>query len=63
MGAGTHQARMNTGIEGGTNSFGHVVREEHGMENDVTLGEMSGKANKVKNKMAGQCEQHKMTSH
>ena len=62
MGAGTHQARMNTGIEGGTNSFGHVVRDERGMENDVMLV-MSGKANKVKNKMAGQCEQHKMTSH
>ena len=36
---------MDTGIEGGTNSFyfGHEVREERGMENDVMLWEMSGK--------------------
>ena len=37
MGAGKHQARMDTGY------FGHAVGEERGMENDVMLGEMSGK--------------------
>ena len=34
---------MDTGIEGGTSSFGEVVREERGMENDVRRGVMSGK--------------------
>ena len=38
---------MDTGIEGGTIAalryFGHVVREERGMENDVMLGEINGK--------------------
>ena len=43
MGAGKHQAGVATGIEGGTSSFGHVVREERGMENDVMFWEMSGK--------------------
>ena len=46
MSAGIHQAGVDTTIEGGKASlryFGHVVREERGMENDVMLGEMSGK--------------------
>ena len=47
MGAGNHQAMMDTGIAGGTSSIlryvGHVAREERGMENDVILGVMNGK--------------------
>ena len=38
MGAGKHQAGMDTGIEGSTTALrysGHVVSEERGMENDV----------------------------
>ena len=36
---------MDTGIEGGTSSFNILWTrgEERGMENDVMLGEMSGK--------------------
>ena len=38
--------------------FGHVVREERGMENDVMIEEMRGRECE-----SGQCEQHNMTFH
>ena len=43
--------------------FGHVVREERGMENDVTLGENEReyKVRKTKNKMARQSNKLRKT--
>ena len=47
VGAGKHQPREWTlesrVAQAALRYFGHVVREERGMENDVMLGEMSGK--------------------
>ena len=42
---GKHQAGVDTGSEVGAScsDFGHVVRQERDMENDVMLGELSGK--------------------
>ena len=43
-----HQAMMDTGIKGGTNSF--KILRTRGMENDVMLGEMSGKRRRGRHK-------------
>ena len=45
MGAGKHQAGMDSGIEGGTSIFMilSMMKEEREMENDVMFGEISRK--------------------
>ena len=67
MGARIWQARMETGIEGGTSRFNIVWTCERGTRNgelcDTRGDEWEEMARKAKNKMAGQCQQHKRTFH